>query len=555
VSRLLQALRHRRLAVILAGVLMLPSLAIGYFADDFILLHDLHAGGDGPSAAALLYRFSLHWTALPTEPQCEMPWWASPNYHTDFLRPLSGLLFGFDEWAWPGGGALAHAHSIAWWLLIVVAASRLLRHWFPSTDQKMSIATLSVLLLAIDDGHSGAVSWLANRHAVVAVAAVWWGLWFHVRFRDQRLRMGLPLSLFLYALGLAAGETAVQALAYVYCDELFISGRPAGRWKRLAPVTALLVAYVGVRKSLGARIDGSGLYFDPLSHPLQYLEALPRRLIVLLGDLWGGLPSDLSVTFPAFLPFAIGISIGVCLIIAALLWRAMPVMAAVEVQTLRALTLAAIGGLIIGSAGPASGRLLLAPSVGGAALVAMLLLRLPRAPLARAWLVGAHVLLAPSVLVGSQLAMKAVAHRQVDAVAASELAGDVVVISSPDPSVSLYAPYLEGFTRAPRFHSYRVLSFAPVDLEFERTGPNQLVLRSLQDPFFQSGTERLLTDRPILVGVPFEQKGMRALLTSPTEIVFDFTQDVSTMRFLALKEGALRRVPLPPIGERVRIEH
>ncbi len=536
----------RRVATVLGLALLLPSLALGYFADDYILLHDLTLGGGGAAAAARLYRFSLAWTPPATG---ILPWFASPSYRTDFLRPLGGLLFWLDTRLWPGGGALAHLHSLGWWLLVMVTAGALLFRWLPP-----KVAALALLIFAVDDCHWQPVAWLANRHAAVAVGCVFAGIWAHLRWRDDGWRAGLPLSLLAYAVGLSAGESALQALAYLFADELFGSGRVRGRLLRLVPCSALVLTYGAVRHSLGAGVEGSGQYFDPATHPIGFLTALPARLAILIGDVYGGMPSDFLAVWPRAAVVFVVVGAAVSLVGAGLAWRRLRVLPESEARVLRGLTIGGFLTLLPGAAGPPGSRLLLAPSLASAALVATIILSLPSARLARIWLIAVHLLMAPCALVVDQAQAIVTARRMERMVAASDLDGDVVVVTTPDAFVAIYPAYLERASARSRLDTFRVLSLAPIDVVLSRTAADELRLRAVGGGrFLASPQEQLLRDRPLVPGEIVEQPGLVARVISSSEVSFRFTPSVAGRHFVRWHDGALRTLELPPPGQSVTI--
>jgi hypothetical protein len=526
--------------VVLGLALGLPSLFLGVYADDAMLVYRLRAGG----AATQLYHL-LSWS---TPQPWLRPWWASPRFHTDFFRPLSGLSFQLDERLWPGCGVLPHLHSLLWWALVMLLAARLLSRLLPPKT-----ALLALLLFAVDDGHWMPMAWLANRHAALAAAAVLAGVLAHLRWRDQGWRPGLPLSLVAYAAGLGAGEAALQPLAYLFADELFGTAPPRGRWLRLLPATALLLTYGAVRHSLGAGVGGSGVYFDPLADPSGFLTVLPSRLAMLCGDLFGGLSSDLWFVLPrAGAPLA-AIGTAVTALIAWLWWRMVRALPEREARAIRGLTVGALLALVPGAAGVPGSRLLLAPSLGASAALAALILHHATPRLARVWLVGVHLILAPLALVTDQLIGIRIARASVRVAAESDLDGDVVQLASPDPTLSIYPPYFEALSGRARLRSFRALSLAPTDLIVERTAPDQLRLSSPGGEFFASAVERLFTDvtpRPsqvILAG------GMRVNIDSDHELTFTFEAPLERFRFVAWHGGALRRIALPPVGGRLTV--
>jgi hypothetical protein len=534
----------RRTAIALGVALGLPSLALGYFADDWILLHDLRAGGGTLGAGARLYQFARFWQAVPGEPTAWMPWFVSPHYRTDFLRPLSGALFSLDEKLF-SGGPLAHVHSLLWWLLLLVIVAALFRRLLPAPA-----AGLALLIFAVDDAHWQPMAWLANRHALIATTLVLAGLLAHLRWRDDGWRPGSWLSLIGYAAGLGAGETALQALAYLYGLELV--ERRRGWMRRLTPATLLVLLYGALRQLAGAGIDGSGIYFDPMRHPLRFAAALPARLAILLGDQLGGLPSDLFFAVPAAEPWLIAVGAVVIAVVAWLLWRDPALRARGPVLGLCA------GGLlsvIPGAAGLPGSRVLLCPSLGSAALIATLILSLSSLPLLRGWLVAVHLGLAPLLLLADQATAMQLAQRSLKSIAASDLDGDVVLVSTPDPFLGIYPIYIEGGQRTPRFRSYQILSLTPLDITLTRVGPDALRLETLGGRLFDSPIERLLAEAPPAVGAELTQGRLQVRVASPTALELRFSEPLEPLHFLVWRDGALRRLSLPAVGDRVTIPH
>ncbi len=64
------------------------------------------------------------------------------------------------------------------------------------------------------------MGWLANRNALVSTTAALLGLVMHLEWREARRPWALALSLVGFAVGLAAGETALGVLAYLLAYEL-----------------------------------------------------------------------------------------------------------------------------------------------------------------------------------------------------------------------------------------------------------------------------------------------------------------------------------------------
>jgi hypothetical protein len=539
----------RRRILALGLLFGLPALFLGAYADDAMLLYDLRARGGGARAATQLYHL-LAWPGgggAAHQPWLR-PWWASPQFRTDFFRPLSGLSFWLDERLWPGCGVLSHLHSLLWWALVMWLAARLLSRLLPEKT-----ALLAFLLFAVDDGHWMPMAWLSNRHAALAAAAVLAGILAHLRWRDGHFGAGLPLSLVAYAVGLSFGEAALQPLTYLFADELFGTGPRRGRFLRLLPATALVLTYGAVRHSLGAGVAGSGIYYDPLADPIGFLGVLPARLAILCADLFGGLSSDLWFVLPRIGAPLVMAGAAVTAVVAWLWWRTLRALPEKEARALRGLTLGALFALVPGAAGVPGSRLLLGPALGASAAIATIILHHATPALARVWLVGAHLLLAPLALLTDQLVAIHIARAAVRVAADSDLDGDVVQLAAPDPTLSIYPPYFEALSGRARLRSFRALSFAPLDLSLQRTAPDQLRITARGGPFFASAVERLFTDVTPRPGQVILADGMRVHVDSQSELTFTFEAPLERFRFVAWHAGALRRIALPPVGGRLEV--
>jgi hypothetical protein len=519
-----------RAAIVLGVALMLPSLFLGWFADDWMLLRDLRLGGGEWRAALQLYQFSRHW------PKPGL-WFAAPDYRTDFLRPFGGLLILLDARL---GALFGHFESLLWWAILLVIVARLYRKLLPAP-----IAAIALVLYAIDDVHWMPVVWLANRHALVATTFVLAGLLAQLSFRDWR---GAALSIPAFAMGLSTSEAAVQALVYVFVLEWFARDR---RLSRLIAPSLLIVLYAGLRRPLGAGVSGSGQYFDPLAQPFGFLRALPERVIALLGDLFGGLPSDLWFALPGVEIYFLVIGAVVAAVLIWLTWRTLRILEAEQARTLKILLVAGFLALLPGAAGVPGSRLLFASSFAGSALVATLLVRLPSRICW--WLLAVHLVIAPFMLLADQGQAIGAGRTTLRSVAASDLDGDVVVISAPDSFVSIYPPYVEEVVGKRRFRSYRVLTLSPHDLVLSRPGERTLKLTSTNGPFFDSPVEKFLLPRPLPAGTEAHLDVFKARVQSASELLFDFDVPLESLKFLRWHDQALRLLPLPPVGGQVTI--
>ena len=115
-------LEHRRLPMhvaLLAVLICLPSLWLGWVADDYVLRLHLSAPPLYPDwQASPLNLFTFFEGDVNFNQRLiadgVLPWWTDPEYRVAFFRPLSGLSHWIDYVLWPESPWLAHLHSLLW---------------------------------------------------------------------------------------------------------------------------------------------------------------------------------------------------------------------------------------------------------------------------------------------------------------------------------------------------------------------------------------------------------------------------------------------------------
>ena len=582
---LLSSRRALVLCLGLAALLALPALGSGWFLDDYLYLARLAEAPRSLATAAGLYRLTAaHGGAAQAILHGQLPWWFDIAAKVELCRPLSGVLFAIDRALFGAHAWAAHLHSLLWFLLLALAVGLLLRRLPPLT------AGLALLIFVVDDGHWQAMGWLSNRHAVVASAPVMIGLLSHMAWRERGWRPGLPLSLLGQAIGLLGGETALQAMAYLLAYELVgpaMGSGPSpaaslrGTWIRraraLLPSVVLLGAYFAAYRALGFGARGHEQYLDPVAEPARFLAGAATRLPTLLADLLAGLPADLWAALPAL--HGVYVVLGTLALVAVALlvriaWRRLDEGDAVE---LRWLALGAAGALLPGIAGLPGSRLLLVPSIGGAAVVATLLVHLGAAareralPLraavqvARGWLVAVHLVIAPALLLANFANLhtigaateRMVREAEVEPGTQPAASLDVAVLYAPDLVALLYPPHMLALDPATRYRSWWTLSVAPRDHLLRRTGERTFTLSVTDGAFFDSEWERLFRARRAALrpGDHVRLAGLDAEMIAPDCISFtaDRPLDDPSLRLLAWRDGALRRVAVPRVGGVVEI--
>jgi len=360
--------RSAALCLLLGLALVLPSLKAGFFLDDYIQI--AHLEGWSPTHPGPLDLFSF----VPRDPTVGerlradgvLPYFASPGLQLAFLRPLSSALIWADHTLFGRRPLPYHLHSLAWYALLLIGAAALLRRVLPG-----GLATLALLIFCVDDGHALTVAFLAARNGAVASALVLLALLAHLRWRRDKWRAGAVLAPVLAVLGLAAGEMALGALAYLVAWEV-VERRPG--WRRaLAPTLILVALYLVAYRLTGSGVHRSGAYLDPFAEPVAFLTELPARALLLIGNLVFSTPIDFVSLDPRLRAPLVIAGVAACALLVVWLPRALRRLAPDEARGIRWLGLGALGGVLAGTPALLSDRVLLASGVGGSAVMAALL--------------------------------------------------------------------------------------------------------------------------------------------------------------------------------------
>lgn len=565
------------LSLAAALLLSVPMLGAGFVTDDYVYLGVLSGRpppGPLPNTPYDLFRYvdGNPETLRQLVTRGVYPWWTLPELRLAFWRPLSSALIVVDHHLFGMRAAGYQLHSVLWYLAAVAVAGLLYRRLLPGLA-----AGVAVLLFAIDDAHAVPVGWISNRNALVSAVPAMLGLWLHLEWRERGRAWALPLSVLGLALGLAGGEGALGFFGYVLCYELLGRQGPLRqRLGALVPVALLGLAYVVAYKALGYGAFGSDFYIDPARQPGTWLASALTRVPALLSGLLLSLPSDLALAGTGHL-LALGAAgllgvVGVGL----LLRSAWPSLGEDARRHLRWLMAGAFLALLPVASTLPSNRLLLTPSLGGAAVVAVALTPLWRwrerawRPLAlgAAVLVVLHGVAAPYFWWETAAGFRAVSARseRIHGILAQELdstrlAGQrVAVLAAPDPMVGMYtaARWWMGGGVLPR--AWWTLSFSPEVHRATRTGPATLELELERGRFLTTRGERLYrhAGAPVAPGTEVDLEGARVkVLDMDGEgprrlgVTFDAPLEDPSLVLLYWKEGALRRLEPPPVGGQV----
>jgi hypothetical protein len=496
------------------------------------------------------------------------PWWTAPDLVVAFLRPLSSLSLWLDYQLWPESAWMMHLHSLAWYGLLLVAAALLVH----TLEPPPRAAALALLVYAVDDARSMPVAWIAHRNALVALAPALLAVALHVRARREgRSDLG-GLALFSFALGLGGGEPALPVLGYLAAYALVFERGPW--WRRaltLAPYAVLVLVWRISYDALGYGALHSGVYLDPGREPLVFARALATRLPVLLLSALALPMADLWEVYPLVAPWLQPVVLGAGSLLLVLIARALWPLLSGSPE----LRFWALGSLL--STIPVCGthpedRVLSAPSLGCAVLVARFLLHTARAPrrLERAvasLFVLAHLVVAPLLFPVRVLAVDAMEHVMLRAdrllPPASELASQTLVMLNPPVDLlAVYWPVYRASRKLGLPARFRWLATGESDLEVSRVDEHTLRIRP-RGGFLGHASQQMFrrVDEPLARGATVELSDVSFEVTDltldgrPAEVLVHFALPLThaSLRFVQWGERAYVPFALPADGETVTL--
>lgn len=288
--RAFSAQRRLPLWMALVGVCAgLPSLWLGFVADDFIHRQML---------LTLTWREQLWGLFAFVHPQARLslsqinqqvgtvPWWAAADLKIAFYRPLAVLTHWLDYRLWPDAPALMHLQNLLWYGGCCGLATLLYRRLLAPGWIVGPVA----LFFALDVGHIAAVSWIANRNALLALFFGLGTLLAHHQWRLHGRRRVLLLARVAYILTLLSAESGIATLFYLLAYALFLDDRswPA-RLRSMFPYVFVSAMWLFnfIRLDYGA--SGSGFYLSPFDAPAAFVAAVVERGPLLFLSQWLGL--------------------------------------------------------------------------------------------------------------------------------------------------------------------------------------------------------------------------------------------------------------------------
>jgi hypothetical protein len=305
------------LFVVLAlGVLLFqPGLRSPLMLDDYIHAAMVDGTYGPPRGPFDLYDFVGAGEASQLVERGFLPWWSHPALKIRFFRPLASVLRWNDQRVFGRNPLVLHAHSLAWWVLAVLAARSLFKRVLPPRPLLLATA-----IFALAPCHVLPLAWLANREVLLSLTLGTLGLGAYARWREERRAKDGALAFLLFALAVLSGEYGLGFGGYVLAIEI-VRRRESlvRRALGLAPFVVPVATYLAVRARLDYGTRGSGFYADPIAEPLEYARLAPWRWLVLEAQAWLSYAADPAAGTRESIVVAVLVLAGLVLVL--VVWR------------------------------------------------------------------------------------------------------------------------------------------------------------------------------------------------------------------------------------------
>lgn len=497
-----------------------------------------------------------------------------------FFRPLSSILMALDYTLFGHYAPAFHAHSILWYILLCLAAMLILRRSLPP-----AIGVLALFLFVLDESHIIPAAWWSNRNAVIAVALGFLGLAAHLRWREENWRPGLFLSLAGYTCGLLASESALGPLAYVLAYELFgAKDTPGARVRSIVPAALIAVGYYAFYRWNGYGVRHSELYLDPGTNLAGYLAAAPTRFLMHMGGQFFMAPTDLTLLRSSLEPVFSALGLGALILVLSVLYMLWPHFEDRERRALCWLIPGTLMALLPSLAAIVNARVLLAPSLGGAAVIAVIVVHVWRMKDAAnvgvlkrrllrglMWIfivmhLGISMLLWPVQVAGIRFMMSHLntIMRTIQMDEAHIAESQVLVVNAPDPYTGVYPVMLRYFDGRPQAASWWLLSMAPFPHRLTRTAARELELEIVDGQLGTTAIETLFrsANRPLRPGDRHDLNGLIITVletgnSGPSRLRLEFAESPENERYqiLVFRDGGYHRILPPEMGEAIHLPY
>jgi hypothetical protein len=536
-------MRATRWAIAAAVLLSLPSIGSGYLLDDSLLAGSANTGG----AAWDLFDTSRMGPGDAAREHGWVGWWASPDFHVSFFRPLSSLSHAVEYRLWPQAPWAMHALNIALYAALVAAVCATYRQ----LRMRGPEIAWGGVLFAVSAAHAQSVGFISARNTLLATLFGVLAIAAHDRWRRDAWRAGALAGPALFACGLLSSEVGLCAAGYLLAYELLLDpARPSRRALALLPYLAIGAAWFIMYRKLGYGARGTGLYLDVAAHPLALAEGALRNTILLTAG---------ELTVPVVMPLVM-ISFGLAMaaaLVALFGWLLWPLLRRDPLARFFAAGMLASAAPF--GATVAQDRLMLPLSLGAFGLIARLAASAPadaRSLWGRRLLIGLHAAVAPLLFVPSLFWPVTLVDRHARKL--MEVIPDaplVVVLNAPAEGLFLYPEAMRRRERRAWPEHVYPLYAGDHDLRVERVASNAVELEPvhgwIHGPFELFARPR---DLPFHAGerVALEQMTVEVLAVTPdgrpARARFTFARDLSGIAWVAWQGERPAGWKPPPLG-------
>lgn len=571
VLRVLSGADGPLLALGLGLLLCLPALLTGFALADHALRLNAHGHAELPLARPAYDLFSWlgpHPEELRAIADLSGVWSLPEGTSLRAPRPLTSLLHALEQRFWPEQAWLMHLQGLLWHGLLLALLLQLYRGILGGGW----IAVTALLLYAIDDARGPAVAAITGRHQLVAAVGVVVALLAHHRWRAEGWAPGAWLGPLLFAVALAASETAVGLLAWVLAYVIVLERAPGPQqWATFAGYAGVAVVWFVLVAALGYSVT------DPLRFPGLALATLATNA-PLLALAQAGIPFA-PLLAASGLPAVLAALVASALV-AGLAWLLSPLLQRNAVAAFWGL--GGVLALIPATLGGGGEAALVLPGIGFAALLAQFFaavlytardgrmhsLRPEVAALAGGALL-LHGVVAPLLLpLRAAAPLFATARlNEIDAGLPTDAAladQQLVIVNAPDAASGPGLLARRAVTGGVLPESARVLALGPGTAELERIAADQVVLTLAQGmtplplgsdaPVTALAAAEFVADQSVEVeGFGVRIVAAEAGRATRIEFTFDVPCDNESLRWVAWDGTGYRPFVVPEIGASVPV--
>lgn len=277
----------RRPGFVLAGLILLlygRSLGWGLVLDDWHHFQSLEAFHDGKRTSLELYRFLVSDEHNQAARESGLiPWWVDDELRYQHWRPVSEW-FLYGEYLLFGRNPFGY-RSIS--LILYMIGVRCVLALFREVSGSERLSRWGALVFSVLTGHAIPIVFISAQSDLVALVLSTTAMLFGARFLRSGGGGRAALSAACYAMALGSKE-ACLALAAIPLSFWIMPEESRFSKQRILALSALLTSLGLIW--LGSYVvhdygSNSVVMLNPVSDPLEYLSALPGRLLLLLSSL------------------------------------------------------------------------------------------------------------------------------------------------------------------------------------------------------------------------------------------------------------------------------